>query len=63
MSYIYETKIVQKPRTSKSCSACGKDLPVGKPRRMVTWVPAEFVQSAICDSDDCYNEFAKKFDE
>lgn len=63
MSYIYETKVVQKPRTSNWCSACNKDLPAGKPRKVVTWYSGEFANSTICNNQECYDKFAKDFEE
>ncbi len=51
MSYLYETKIVNKPRTSNTCDneKCNKKLPAGQPHLVAVWWDSEYVNSRVCD--------------
>lgn len=58
MSYVYETKIVKKPRSSKICAMCEKKLPKGVSHIQITWYCGEFLDSRAC-SEECKDEFEK----
>lgn len=61
MSYIYDTKTVMKPRTSSSCTGCGKELPKKEPRTVVTYYDSEFNNTTIClGSKECLEKFAEE---
>lgn len=58
--YIYETKNVKAGKKIKWCSACKKEIKIGKPSITITTFRGEYVQEPVCNSK-CEKKFREEF--